>query len=398
MSNYNRYMDRSKKIAIDARFYGEAGPGRYVKNIVEHLEDIDSVNTYYVFLSPKGYSSFQPKNKNFVKKLTRAKWYSWAEQTILLIDFLSVRPDLLYVPHFNIPILYFGKLVTAIPDIIMHTYSTEKGTTLPKFYFRLKKYIYRLVLYIALLRSRKVIVPTYDVYHDITSHHPGIDTSKFVVAYEGVDPSYKKNIPLDDEILSKYKLQKNKFMLYVSSMYEHKNVFRLIDAYALLRQNDKLNQKLVLVGKKDKFSQRVEEYISKLGLNDFVIMPGQYEYVTDDDIITLRRNASVYVFPSLKEGFSLTPLEAQITGLPCVISDISCHKEVFGDSVLYFNPYDIQDIVRKIEMILRDSELRANLIALGYKNAEKYDWVHTAKVTYQIFHQILFTKKPNEKK
>ena len=72
------------KIGIDARFYAEAGPGRYVKNIIEHLEKIDQSNEYIIFLRPRGMNEYLTKSQNFKKSLTEAKWYSWAEQTQFL--------------------------------------------------------------------------------------------------------------------------------------------------------------------------------------------------------------------------------------------------------------------------------------------------------------------------
>jgi len=95
-----------------------------------------------------------------------------------LFRLLKDRPDIFYVPHFNIPILYPGRLVTAIPDIIMHSFSTERGTTLPKFYFKFKKLVYRLVVYVAVRRSYKVIVPSKDVKADFIKFYPEIPEGK----------------------------------------------------------------------------------------------------------------------------------------------------------------------------------------------------------------------------
>jgi len=145
------------RIGIDARFYGEAGPGRYVKNIIEHLENIDNENEYIIFLRKKVFDEFVPKNNRTKKILADYKWYSWGEQLGFLFLVIKQKLDLFYVPHFNIPILYPGKLVCAIPDIIMHKFSTERGTTLFKPYFKLKKIVYKIVVKTAVRKSCKVI-------------------------------------------------------------------------------------------------------------------------------------------------------------------------------------------------------------------------------------------------
>lgn len=373
-------------IAIDARFLGEAGPGRYVKNIIEQLEKTDTTNAYVIYLRPKGFEQYKPSSPNFKKVLADYKWYSWQEQFGFLVRILKDRPDIFYVPHFNIPVLYPRKLVTAIPDIIMHSFSTERGTTLPKFYFRFKKLVYKTVVYWAVKRSFKVIVPSWDVKSDFIKAYPGVSPEKFIVAYEGVDPVFFEERSASSEIFREFGIDRPYF-LYISSMYEHKNVPFLIDAFEDFSRSN--NYRLVLIGKKDKFSEHVAEIIKSKDLQKKILMPGMTRYVTDEEINFLRRSASAYVFPSLKEGFSLTPLEAQAVGLPSVISDIPCHREIYGDTVLYFDPEDKTDFLQKLALITSDDGLRRKLIGLGYENVKKYDWKNTAEITLNVFRDLL---------
>jgi len=146
---------------------------------------------------------------------------------------------------------------------------------------------------------------------------------------------------------------------------------------------------LILIGKKDKFSEKIQELVGEMKLGDRVLMPGMKGFVTDEETVALRKEADAYVFPALKEGFSLTPLEAQYYGLPCVISDIPCHKEVYGDSVMFFDPYDVEDIAKKINQVLIDPDLRADLIEKGYSRTKIYNWTHTAEKTLEVFNQAL---------
>ncbi|EKD99755.1 MAG: Glycosyl transferase, group 1 [uncultured bacterium] len=375
-----------KKIGIDARFFGEAGPGRYTKDIVEHLEKLDTTNKYFIFLRKKNYNNFNPKNPNFIKVLADYSWYSFAEQTLFLIKILKYRLDLYYVPHFNIPIFYPFKLVTAIPDMIMHTYSTEKGTTLPKPYFKFKKLVYKVVFLWAVIRSKKIIVPTKDVIEDFKKIYPYINSSKYVLAYEGVDPDLLQLDPAvnPQAIMNKYHVQKP-FLLYVGSAYEHKNIPILVDAFKLLVEKYNFLGQLLIVGKKDKFSQRLKNYVDELGLSDKVLLPGLANFVIDKEVVALRTQAVTYVFPSLKEGFSLTPMEAQVLGIPSVISNISCHQEIYGDSVQYFDPYNKKDIAQKINLVLTNEDLKQKLIQKGYETVKKFNWEETARITLDVF-------------
>ena len=378
-----------KIIGIDARFYGKAGPGRYTKNIIKHLEKVDGDNKYFVILRKDNYDDYIPSNPNFEKVLADYPWYSWQEQIPFLFKVLSLKLDLYYVPHFNIPVLYPKKIVTAIPDLIMHTFSTEKGTTLWKPYFKFKKFVYKLVFRWSVVRSFRVIVPTDEVFRDFKSVYPSIPDEKFVVATEGIDPDLTSvKIENTEEVLEKYGIKKP-FLLYLSSMYEHKNVPRLLEAFKILLEKKYFDGQLVLIGKKDKFSEGILELIGDMKLGDRVLMPGMDTFVPDEDTVALRKEAEVYVFPALKEGFSLTPLEAQFYGLPCVISDIPCHKEVYGDSVLYFDPYNVEDIVEKIRQMLEDSDLRGSFIKKGYERIKIYSWSNTAEKTLEVFKQAL---------
>jgi len=381
--------ERHKTIGIDARFYGDAGPGRYTKNIITHLEKIDNVNKYRIFLRTKGFDSYNPTNPNFVKVLADYKCYSFGEQIGFLFKIVQQRLDLFFVPHFNIPVLYPGKLVTAIPDLIMHSFSTEKGTTLWVPYFRFKKLVYKCVFWWAIVRSQKVIIPASTVLEDFLKYYPSIPKEKYVLAEEGIDPDIRNaDVSESEEVLKKYGIKKP-FLLYLSSMYEHKNVPRLIQAFTIVTGRYGFGGQLVLVGKKDKFSQGIGDMVSKMGLSEKVIIPGLKDYVVDTEACCLRKEAEIYVFPSLKEGFSLTPMEAQLYGKACAISDIPIHREVYGDSVLYFNPMDVEDISEKINKLLTDKNLQEELIKKGYDITKKYSWDKTAEVTLTVFNNVL---------
>lgn len=372
-----------KRIGIDARFYGEAGPGRYIKNILRELEKLEKPYTsceFLIFLRKKGFDDYQPTNPRFKKVLADFQWYSFDEQTRFLFLLYWNRINLLYVPHFNIPVLYFGKLISAIPDLIMHYYSTEEATTLPKVYFKFKKLVYYFVVLWSVIRSRKIIVPSTDVKNDFLRVYPFISKDKYVVAYEGVDADFLKTPLSTDTVLLKYNITAP-FLLYVGSMYTHKNLKNLIMAFASLKKSQKFGGQLVLIGKKDTFSQKLSEFIVQNALQSDVLIPGLTNYVTDQEVVALRKAATLYVFPSLKEGFSLTPLEAQAVGLACVISDIPCHREIYGDSVLYFDPNDVLSIEKNILLGLTNTK---QLVEKGYQNSSKYNWYNTGLQTCSI--------------
>jgi len=384
------------RIGIDARFYGKAGPGRYTKSIVQHLEKIDIRNKYIIFLDKDGFEEYAPRNKNFTKVLADYTWYSFEEQTKLLWAVLKQKLDIYYVPHFNIPVLYPGKIVTAIPDMTMHKHSTRFSTTLPQWYFLFKKCVYKMVFWWAVLRSYKVIVPSKTVLMDFMKYL-NFNESKYVVAYEGVDPDFFKTCSDPQKVLDKFNITKN-FILYVGSMYEHKNVPRLIKMYKILKTKYNYDGQFVLVSKRDEFSRKIYEQVAADGYAGDIIFPAysvemptkmieRSIVVSDGEIVALRQRASVYVIAALTEGFSLTALEGMIHGLPAVISDIDCHREVYGNSVMYFDPKNVKHMACQVDKMIGDKDLQRKYIKRGYEQVKKYDWTETAKITLAIFEE-----------
>lgn len=380
------------KIGVDARFYGEAGPGRYTKSIIEHLEKVDHENEYIIFLNSNGLKQYQPKNPNFTKIEANYPWYSFAEQTGFLLKVLSQNLDLYYVPHFNIPILYPKKIVTAIPDMTMHTYSTEKGTTLPLWYFKIKILVYRLVFWWAVFRSKKVIVPSQTVMNDFLKHL-NFKKNKYVLAYEGVDPDLFGSPKNVNETLKKYGITKN-FILTVGSMYEHKNTQGMIEAYKILKEKYGYTGQYVLASKRDKFSKKIFEKIKEEDLdNDVLVLAYKIDsdnkiVVSDQEIINLYSKADLYMFAPFAEGFSLTALEGMAQGLPAVLSNIDCHQEVYDDSVLFVNPYNPKEIAEKANELLKNPKLKEDYIKRGSAQIKKYDWLKTAQITLDVFKSV----------
>ncbi len=99
----------------------------------------------------------------------------------------------------------------------------------------------------------------------------------------------------------------------------------------------------------------------------------------------LYKNASLFVFPSLSEGFGLPPLEAMMRGVPVASSNATSLPEILGDAALYFNPLDVDDMVRVIKKTLSSDRVQKILIAKGFEQIKKYSWEKMAKETLKIY-------------
>lgn len=356
------------KFLIDARFFGtEAGIGRYVKEIIENLEKIDLQNEYVVFLRKKNWGLYNPKNFNFKKKLADFSWYSLEEQVKLgrLVD--AERADLCFFPHFNVPYFCKTPYVVMIHDLILRHFPKSNASTKNPVIFYLKYFFYNLILRRALKKSKKIIAPSYFVRNDIISQF-GISPDKVRVIYEGLS-----NLPREADLGREYLRQKGitkPYILYVGNAYPHKNLELLCKAFLELKDE---NLQLVLVGKRDYFSKRLENNIN---IPNSILF---YGYASETELATLYKHAGLYAFPSLMEGFGLPALEALSFGLPIICSDIPVFNEILGERVKYFNSKDKDSIKDAIKENFNKKE------PINFDFFKKYSWKNTTTEIFDIF-------------
>ena len=142
----------------------------------------------------------------------------------------------------------------------------------------------------------------------------------------------------------------------------------------------------MLVGKTDSLFQKHEERVKELGIDKSVIFTG---FVSEGQLRWLYENCRAYVFPSLSEGFGLPGLEAMVHGAPVVSSNATCLPEVYGNAAHYFSPHSTKEMAEKIDDVLTNKTLRANLIKQGRQQIKKYSWARMAKQTLEIYNKAL---------
>ncbi|MCF7795221.1 glycosyltransferase family 4 protein [Patescibacteria group bacterium] len=382
-------IDNKKRIGIDARFYGPVGKGlgRYTKEIVDNILRMDSENFYVIFLSPENYDLFSSENKNVKKVLVKSRWYSWSEQIFFPWQIYKEKLDLMHFTHFNVPILTRVKFIVTIHDLILTRFSTQRATLLPPLYYKIKYLAYKFVISLAVSRAEKIIAVSEFTKKDIEKKFK-VKKDKISVIYEGISNLNLQEIEsreYDKKILKNYNINDNRYLLYVGNAYPHKNLESLLDIFKKLK-NDFPSLLLVLVGKEDYFYNRLKKYAKNLNLSNEDIVFA--DYVPDNELVSLYRNALAYVFPSLYEGFGLPPLEAMSYDCPVVSSDQSSLPEVLGDSALYFNPYNNIDMYEKIKKIIKNKYLRKELVEKGKLQINQYNWFSSAYSTYKLYLDI----------
>jgi len=224
--------------------------------------------------------------------------------------------------------------------------------------------------------SKQSIVETY-----------GLSPERILVTYNGVSsvfrPLEKSSIPL--ERLERFYIRPP-FILGVGNLQPRKNLVRLLHAYASLRTRRSPPHRLVLVGQSAWQGHRVREEIDRLGLADWVVLPG---YLSNEDLVALYNLADVFVYPSLYEGFGLPVVEAMACGTPVITSHVSSLPEVAGDAVLFVDPLSEREIFMAMEQLIDDPDLRIRLRIAGIARARKFSWRITAEQTIEAYRRCL---------
>lgn len=354
------------RIGIDCRLSGlaHAGIGRYIENLIVRLPqqapDIDWVFFFHD-------SQQIPAALNGEIVLVPIRHYSLSEQLKLPIIFRRANLDLLHVPHFNVPYFYSGKLVVTIHDLLWHEQRGSQVTTLNPWTYWLKYAAYRQVAKRAAQRADQIIVPAQTIKNTLAKYYP-FTAAKTNVTYEGVD----------DRLVTHRQSSVKKLpqrLIYVGSLYPHKNVSLIIDA---LRQLP--DWELLIVGARNIFQENIKKLVVQYQLSERVSFAG---YLPDDKLAQEIQRAAVLVQPSLSEGFGLTGIEALALQTPVLASNIPIFKEIYGEAAIYFDPHSVDSFINSL------SHVRSFDRGSAQQVVAKYSWDEMTAHTIEIYRQAI---------
>ncbi len=337
------------KLTFDIRILSHktyTGVENYTKYILEFLEKRINVNKVF------------PKNKN---KYISHLWCHF----ILAFK----KGNILFCPANTAP--YFvpknKKLVLTVHDIAFLRY--------PKSFSLFFRSYYKFIMPKIINRSNKIITVSQSSKEEILKYY-NIEESKIKVIHLGIDKKYKviQNI------------KKENIILYVGSLNERKNFCSLIEAFELLNN---ISYKLYIIGN---FSSNfiINERTKKILLRAKKNLNIKFKInINDEELIKLYNRSKCFIFPSFYEGFGLPPLEAMSCGTPVITSNLTSMPEICADAALYIDPYDIEDIKNKIELLLNDDDLQNELIKKGLKRAKGFTWEKAASEHLKVFEEAL---------
>ena len=365
-----------KHIVIDARLYGprHTGIGRYTKNLLIALNKLPDFSKYSFTLI------IYPELEEEIKKdlgdkynylATNIRHYSAKEQLLLPFILYRLRPNLVHFTHFNKPLLYFGKSIVTIHDLIKHFFKGRLSTTkkIPLYW---TKYFFYIILTHVTIKNNTIIVPS-AYWRDFIIKKFRILPSKITTTHEAVDPTFLEKIPKTKSNLAK----PSNYIIYTGNLYPHKNIEIILKSLKKIP-----NLKLKIICARNSFTKRIEKLVQKYQIKDQVEFLG---YLPDAKFKKTYNQALALVHPSFMEGFSLTGLEAMALSCPVISSNSSCLPEIYQKSVLYFDPEQPRQLISQIKKLRNNPKLRQKLIQLGHLQVTKYSWKQTAKQTFNVY-------------
>lgn len=353
----------------------------YARNLIAALEQIDRDNEYFLFTNLDNHDSFCPASTRFSRlRLSvhaRPQWKRIAyEQLRLPFLACSLRLDVLHSPTYTWPVLAQVPGVVTICDMLYLHY--------PESIERTKLAFWQVFIPWSVRRCRRVLTISNHAGRDIVTGL-GIPAEKVVVTPLAVDHSLVQGGLSLEEIdtrLAKYGIQKP-YLLYVGGVGRHKNAQILVRALAELRQHPPATGLRVVITGNDYGARREISAVAEgLGLQERVCLPG---YIAREDLPAVYQGASVYVSPSLFEGFGLTALEAMAYGVPTIVSDRASLPEVAGDASLVVDPTDASAVANAVLRVMTDRATRNRLVDCGHKRVEHYSWRETARLTLKSY-------------
>ncbi len=367
------------RIGIDGRLWNETGVGRYIRNLVANLAEIDKQNEYILFLRKKEYDTLITPGNNFRKRLADVQWHSFAEQTIFLNILYKENLDLVHFPYFSFPLFYSRPFVVTIHDLILFYYPTGKASRLPEFIYQLKLFAYERLMNHAVAHAKKIFAVSNATKNELI-HQLHAEPEKVVVTYEGENlettiAPFGKDTGIHIT---------NQYFLYVGNAYPHKNLEKLLKTFEEFSE-EVPQVDLVLVGKEDYFYEQLQRKILEFKLVNSVTL---LTSVTDAQLQSLYRGAIALIMPSLMEGFGLPAVEAMANNCLVVASAIPSLREVCQDAAIYFNPLDRDDMRNALKNAYYNQVALANNKKIGLERAKVFSWRTMAEATLAIYNSI----------
>ena len=370
------------KIAFDAKraLNNASGLGNYSRNLLNALMQNFPDEEYLLFSPMAKDEFFHQLNEEFkvifpetkFQKSFHALWRSFGIKNDLQKHRVNIYHGLSNEIPFNIQHSNFKTVVT-IHDLIFLKHTEQYSFIDRKIYEAKTKY--------AAKHADKIIAVSSETKNDLIEFY-GENEEKIEVIYPVIDSKYEiRNTKY--EITAKYNLPQ-KYILNVGSFFPRKNQKIIVEAFDLIK--NKVEEDLVLVGTGGNTRSEIEALIRKKNLQTRVKIISS---VSNEELPAIYRAASVFVFPSLYEGFGMPIVEALFSKVPVVATKGGCFEEAGGKDSLYVNPNSAEEIADSILKVLCDEQLKTRMVENGYAHAQTMTGKIIAEKTMSVYKNLI---------
>lgn len=319
----------------DARAREFGGIGRFAREVLARLPGVERISDGLSVLHP-------------------------LEPAWLALVVARRRPDVYFTPGFNPPLASRSSLVFTIHDLIHVRFPEERDAV--------KQAYYRAVVRPAARRAAAILTVSDFSKREILDWS-GVDERRVVVVGNGVGPEFVPDGPRHSPGFP--------YLLYVGNRKPHKNVPRLLAAFA--RSSVSTDVQLLLTGRPD---EELAAHATRLGIERRVVFVGD---VDDGYLAALYRGAVAVVLPSLYEGFGLPAVEAMASGTPLVASTATAVPETVGNAAAaLFDPFDVDELAAALRRVVDDEALREASRERGLERAKAFTWDRTAALVRAV--------------
>jgi glycosyltransferase involved in cell wall biosynthesis len=366
------------RFSVDAHAIGRHLTGNevYVRNLLIGFAALDHTSEFIAYLSSNVNGATGAVPERFIKR--RVSGNSFIRLGLDLSRKLRAdRPDLIHV-QYTAPLFCPVPILASVHDVsfIEHPEYFPAART-----FQLRSTVERTVR-----KAVKLITPS-EFSRSAIMRAYGLHESKIEVVPIAVSPAFR---PTGREQASSFVQSRFRipapYILTVGDLQPRKNQLGLIHAYEkLILANPSLRQRLVIVGQKTWFSERIVDAAKRSKVADRIHFT---DFVSDDELLQLYNGCDLMVFPSFYEGFGLPVLEAMACGRAVACSKTSAMPEVANAAAILFDPRATDDIARAMRDVLVDHELRSRMERLGQQRASLFTWERTARRTLEIYYDV----------
>ena len=303
-----------------------------------------------------------------------APWTSWWDQITLPASLRKDEVTVFFSPYYKGPLRPPCPTVITIHDLLFIGYP---GTHRP---------IYdRVITRLARLYADRALAVIADSDYSKRSiiARLGINGSKVTVVPVALGPEFRP-MPVQADILARYNIV-SPYILTIGNFMPHKNLRRLVQAFARLPTALRHRYRLVLAGRESGQAATVREEATSLQIGDRILFPGP---ISDDHLPMIYGGAALFVLPSLEEGFGLPALEAMACGTPVVVSNRASLPEVVGPAAVLCDPDDTQSLTEALMLVLESQPLREQLKRCGLEQAQRFTPDRTAGRVLEVIEQV----------